>query len=196
MTYRDIEFLYEIGTLKNTPRAWAQFLGPNVADNAAHSFRVAFIALMLARSEKIASDEKILKMALVHDLAETRISDHNYISKVYVKPDEERAAQDLFKETLIIDLYSDVLSEYETRKSIESKIVKDADNLDVDFELKELEGRAFKHPQKWSEFRRQVRDEKLYTASAKKMWDEIQQSDPASWHLVANKWLHIPEAGK
>ena len=134
-------------------------------------------------------------MALVHDVEETRTTDLSYIQKVYVKADDERAAKDLFEGTALVGFYQ-VFEEYKGRKSLEAKIVKDADNLEVDMELKELEERGSQLPKKWLAVRRMIRDEKLYTQSAKEMWDEIQKADVASWHLVANKWLKIPEAGK
>jgi hypothetical protein len=89
-----------------------------------------------------------------------------------------------------------VLHDYEDRDSIEAKIVKDADNLDVDMELKELDEQGSKLPAKWATNRKLVRDEKLYTESAKKIWDAIQTSDPSSWHMNNNKWIKIPDAGK
>jgi putative hydrolase of HD superfamily len=152
--------------------------------------------LILARKEKAGNEEKIMKMALIHDTEETRTTDLSYIQKVYVKADEERASKDLFEGTALVDFYQDIFKEYKERKSLEAKIVKDADNLEVDLELKELEERGSLLPKKWQEFRRKVRDEKLYTDSAKELWDEIQKADVSSWHLVANKWLKIPEAGK
>ena len=196
MHERDIEFLFEIGTLRNTERGWRQHLAMECATDPEHSFRVAFLALMLARKEGVKDEEKIVKMALVHDLAETRVSDHSYMQKVYVSADEERAARDLFAGTILDDLRTGILNEYEERKSIESKIVKDADNLDIDLELKELEERGSKLPAKWMATRRKIRDEKLYTRSAKNFWDELQNADPSSWHLTANKWFRIPHAGK
>jgi putative hydrolase of HD superfamily len=196
MNQRDIEFLFEIGSLKNIDRGWRQHLGIDCANDLEHSFRVALLALMLARQEGVADEEKILKMALIHDLAETRVSDLSYMQKVYVKADEERAARDLFDKTSLQDLNETVLKEYEERKTPEAKIVKDADNLDIDIELKELEERGSKLPAKWIWSRRKVRDEKLYTESAKKFWDDLQKSDAADWHLTANKWHKIPDAGK
>ena len=64
--------------------------------------------------------------------------------------------------------------------ALEAKIVKDADNLEVDIELKELEERGSQLPKKWQAVRRMVRDEKLYTQSAKELWDEIQKADVSS----------------
>ena len=196
MNKRDLEFLYEIGSTRNLQRGWRQHFGMDVANDLEHTLRVVWIALILARSEGIKSEEKIIKMALIHDIEETRTSDLSYVQKVYVKADDDKAGKDLFEGTTLNDFYNDCFKEYNKRESFEAKIVKDADNLDVDMELKELEERGSQLPEKWRELRRKVRDEKLYTESAKKMWDEIQQSDVSSWHLAANKWLKIPEAGK
>ncbi len=193
---RDIEFLYEVGSLRNVERGWRQHFAVTMTNNLEHSMRVAFLALIIARKEGVGNEEKILKMALIHDLAETRTSDHSYVQKVYVEADEKKAAHDLFTGTILENLKTDILHEYEARESIEAKIVKDADNLDIDLELKELEERGHLLPAKKMAFRKKIREEKLYTNTARKMWDEIVESDPASWHLTANKWLKIPDAGK
>ena len=152
-TQRDIDILYEIGSLRNVPRGWRQHLGMDCASNLEHMIRVAWLALIIARMEGIKSEEKILKMALVHDIAEARVSDLSYVQKVYIKADEERAAADLFASTAISD-YEEILKEYEKRDSLEAKIVKDADNLDVDLELKEYEERGSRLPEKWQELRK------------------------------------------
>lgn len=193
---RNIEFLFEIGSSRNMQRGWRQHLGMDCANDLEHTLRVVWLALIIARKEKIKNEEKIIKMALIHDIEETRTSDLSYVQKVYVNADGERAAKDLFYGTILNDFYKSVFKEYEERKSIESKIVKDADNLDVDLELKELEERGSQMPRKWSSFRRKVRNEKLYTKAAKEIWDDIRKTDVASWHLVANKWLKIKKAGK
>ncbi|HEY9584171.1 MAG TPA: HD domain-containing protein [Candidatus Paceibacterota bacterium] len=196
MNKRDLEFLYEIGTLRNMDRAWKTIMATDVASDPEHTFRVIFLALLIARSEGVKNEEKIIKMALVHDIAEVRTNDHHYLHSVYVKADEHKASYDTFFGTSLADLNSKVLSEYEERKTIESKIVKDADNLDIDLELKEMDERGLKLPAKFVKFRKLVRDKKLYTKSAKKLWDMIQKSDPADWHLKANKWVKLPKAGK
>ena len=194
---RDIEFLYEIGTLRNVPRGWRQHLGMDCASDLEHTMRVVFFALMLARHEGGSVDEaKVIKMALVHDIPETRVSDHSIVQKVYVTNiDEDRAARDMFQDTALAD-YLDVFREFEKRDCIEAKIVKDADNLDVEIELKELEERGSKMPEKWKKNRILVREEKLYTQAAKDFWDALQSSDPSSWHMVMNKWMQVPDAGK
>lgn len=193
---KELNLLFEIGSLRNLQRGWRQHFGVDVANILEHSFRVMYLALILARMEKVKDEEKILKMILVHDIAETRTTDLSYVQKVYVKTDEERAAREMFEGTLLEDLEDNILKEYEERKSIESRIVKDADNLDVDIELKELETRGHKLPLKWQKFRKKVRDEKLYTKSAKKLWDLIRKSDSENWHMSINKWVKLPRAGK
>ncbi len=192
---RDIEFLYEIGSLRNMDRGWRQHLATKVANDLEHTVRVAWLALILARREGKGDEATILKMALSHDICETRISDLSYVQKVYVTADEERAVHDLFEGTSLQD-YEQVVAAFEKRDTIEAKLVKDADNLDIDIELKELEEKGHQIPGKWRVFRRKIRDEKLYTDAARAVWDEIQTSDPASWHGKANKWLKIPDAGK
>src|SRR3989344_4369870 len=196
MTFRDIEFLYEIGSLRNVERGWRQHLALPCANNLEHSFRVAFIALNLAKREGVSSDEKILKMALVHDLPEARTSDLSYVQKVYVTADEQRAARDMFDKTLLGESWLPILHEYEERKTIEAQLVKDADNLDIDLESRELAEQGSQLPDKWKTFRKKIRDEKLYTKSAKEFWELAQTVDVASWHMIANKWLKQPNAGK
>lgn len=196
MMNRDLEFLYEIATMRNMPRGWRQHLGTDCANVLDHTIRVIWLAIILGRMEGGVDENKIIKMALVHDAAETRTSDLSYVQKVYVKEDEKAAAVDMFENTSLEDYQSEILTEYMARESMEAKIVKDADNLDIDLEGKELEERGSKLPTKWGHLRKFVCDEKLYTKSAKTMWDEIQSSDVSSWHLNMNKWLKVPEAGK
>ncbi len=195
MFKRDIEFLFEIGTLRHFVRDWKRVLGMESASVTEHIFRVAFLALLIARGEKCADEEKILKMALMHDIPEIRTGDTGYVQAVYAKNDENRAIRDMLSETGFTD-FADVLAEYNERKTMAAKIVKDADNLDVDFEIKELGERGSLFPGKAKRIRRFVRNTKLYTSTAKKMWDELQKSDPSAWHLKSNKWVQAKREGR
>lgn len=192
---RDLEFLYEMGTLMNMDRAWRQNFGVKCASDLEHSYRVLFIALLLARMEGGADEALVMKMALMHDLPETRTGDVGYVQKVYVVADEERAARDMLLGTSFSDFF-EVFRAYEKRDSLEAKLVKDADNLDIDIELRELTERGSLLPEKLKGTRKLVRDKKLHTKSAKKLWDLIQKSDVASWHLAANKWVKLPNTGR
>lgn len=192
---RDLDLLFEIGSLRNVQRGWRQHLGTDVANDLEHTVRVIYLALIIARGESVKNDELIMKMALTHDVAETRTSDHSYVQKVYVTSREDAAVHDTFVGTRLED-FEQVVQAFERRDSIEAKIVKDADNLDLDIELRELAERGHTLPDKWRANRQKVRNEKLYTQTAKALWDALQTADPAAWHLVANKWVKIPEAGK
>lgn len=192
---RDLELLFEIGSLRNVQRLWRQHFGMDVANDLEHTVRVMWIALLIARMEKVGNDEKIVKMGLLHDIAESRTVDHGHVHKAYVVSDEERAAHDMFQDTHLVDLEV-LLNEYKERQSIEAKIVKDADNLDVDFELRELASRGSTLPKKWLAGRKIIRNKKLYTKSAKLIWDALQNADSDAWHINANTWLKRPKAGK
>jgi putative hydrolase of HD superfamily len=153
--------------------------GTDVATDLEHTLRVAFIALMLAKMEgKKADEEMILKMAIVHDLAESLTGDLTPVQKKYVDIDEERAIHDMFHGTSLKE-YEAILKRYVERTCLESQIVKDADRLDVDLEIRELAARG--HNMKtWQEKRSAIRKE-FYTESARTMWDDIIVSDPAAW---------------
>jgi len=195
MASRDIQFLFELGSLRNIPRAWIQHLGVPCASNLEHTMRVIFLALLIARKEGKGDENTIIKMALAHDLPETRTADLAYVHKVYSQTDDMRAARDLFAGTSFRD-FENIHSRYEKRDCVEAKIVKDADNLDIDLELKELEEQGHKLPAKWKAMRKFVRDKKLYTKTAKSLWDKLQKANVAQWHMEANKWKKIPSAGR
>ncbi|HVZ58468.1 MAG TPA: HD domain-containing protein [Patescibacteria group bacterium] len=182
---RDIEFLYEIGSLRFMSRTWIQFLQTQVANNAEHIFRVIWIALVIARHEGAENEEKIIKMALLHDIAESRTPDTNYISKIYSTRDEPKALHHMISDTVLRKEFEDLFAEYERRDGIEAKIVKDADNLDVDFELSELRLRGHQIQKNLIWKRTNVR-KKFYTKTAGKIWDEIQTADPVQWHATAH----------
>lgn len=180
---RDLEFLYEIGCLRHIQRTWKQFLNPDFENLSEHLLRVLWIALILAKYEGVTDTEKIMKMAIAHDLSESRSVDSHYISRQYVDRHEHEAISDTLSGTSIADEILAIWEEYEKRDCIEAKIVKDADSLDVDLELKEQEYRGLKLGADTLEGRRFVAEAKLYTDSAKKFWHMIQDSNPNDWHL-------------
>lgn len=182
----DIDFIYEIGTLRYIQRTWRQFLNPDFQNLAEHLFRVIWIALVLAEREKVANKEKIMKLALVHDIAESRTGDVNYLQRQYVERLEEKGITDMLTSTSLEAEFMALWHEYEKKESIEAKIVKDADNLDVDFELMEQRARGHDLTDRWTNGRRQVAETKLYTKSAKAMWDALMHSHPHDWHRKTN----------
>lgn len=180
---RDIEFLYEVGSFRYMKRMWQRFLNPDFQNNTEHSFRVAWIALILSSQEKVGDHGKVLKMALAHDFAESRCGDVDYVARLYTKRDEHAGTRDMFAGTHLEAEFIPLIHEYEKRECIEAKIVKDADNLDVEFELREQGARGHGIGNIWKERREQSVYPKLFTESAKKMWQDVHASNPFDWHL-------------
>ncbi|MDE2038235.1 MAG: HD domain-containing protein [Patescibacteria group bacterium] len=188
---REIDLLYELGALRHIDRTWKQFAGPRVANLAEHHFRMAWIALAIAAHEKGADAGKVARLALLHDVSESRTGDVNYLTRQYVKRDVEAAVLDMFADTSFEKEAPALFDEYEKRESLESRIVKDADNLDVELELKELAVQGHKLGEPWEQHRRKNVYPRLYTRTAKLMWDEIcLRSDPQDWHNLSPRNRH------
>ena len=197
MAKRDIDFLFEIGSLRNLPRAWQQALGGKVQNVSEHIFRVTLIAWIIAIEEK-ANVEKVLKICLIHDLSESRSTDIAFLHREYITRHEDLAEKHVFQETSLEKESKILLEEYNKRVSIEARIVKDADNLDCDLELAELAKLGNSTALDMIKNSRPlIRENKLYTKTAKKMWDQINKSDPDDWHksLVKN-WIKHPKGAK
>ena len=180
---RDLEFLYEIGALRLIPRQWQRFHLPNVQNLAEHHYRVIWLALLIAAREKKGDTEKIMKMALMHDIAESRTGDVDYIARQYVTRNEEQGIKDMLDATALKGEFLKLWHEYEARESIESKIVKDADNLDVDLDLREQGASGHQLGKAWKEERAWVGNNRLFTKTAKQLHKEIWQSNPHDWHI-------------
>ncbi len=194
---RDLEFLFEVGTLRYIDRSWIQFLRVGVGSIAEHIFRVIWIALVIAKSEKKGDISTIIKMALVHDITESRTGDVHYISRQYNDRKEDLAIEDMLDKTVLKEEFLPLWHEYEMRESIEAKIVKDADNLDVDMELRELPLVDQKLKDSWQPMRSRAVYNALYTKTAKRLWKQIQRANPHDWHrsgrnrFVAGDWAEL-----
>ena len=180
---RNIELLFELGMIRHLPRQWARFGGIDFANLADHHFRVAWTALMIAAQEEATVDTgKIVKMALVHDIGESRTNDVDYISRQYTERNEMLAIEDTFKDTALEGEFVKLFEEYEARESLESKIVKDADTLDIDLETQEQEAKGVKM-KNWLHYRDHIAKHYLYTKTAKKMYVALKHADPHCWHI-------------
>jgi putative hydrolases of HD superfamily len=179
---RDIELLFEIGCFRYVPRMWKQFLHAEFANDAEHSFRVAWLGLIIATREGKGDHEKILKMALLHDLAESRTGDVQYLSRQYTQRNENLAVADIFKDTSLETDFRKLWQEYEGRTCIEAKIVKDADILDVDFELQEQASKGSDLKKQFLQYRKLL-VKTFYTKAARDMWNSIYKANPHDWHL-------------
>ncbi len=180
---RNLEFLFEVGCLRHIQRTWRQFLGINFENLSDHILRVIWISLVIAQEEGVKDTGKLVKMALVHDLAESRSVDVHYVSRQFADRHEHEAIQETLAETNIGAEFLALWEETEQKKTLEAQIVKDADNLDVDLELAEQKALGVQLSTDFAPMRSHVGKTKLYTETAKKMWQEIQSANPNDWHL-------------
>jgi putative hydrolase of HD superfamily len=145
-----INFLAELTRLKSTPRiGWLLRGVRDVESVAAHSFGVAVIAMLLADRARArgveVNVERLLRMALLHDLTEARTGDlpstiKRYFGKAEIKAADEAIAKEIF--TQLGDFresYLELFFDYEHRASIESRLVKAADKLDLLVQSREYE---------------------------------------------------------
>ena len=183
---RDIEFLFEVGCLRHVQRTWRQFLNPDFANITEHTLRVIWIALIIAKHEDVEDTGHLVKLALVHDVSESRSVDVHYLSRQYAIRHEKEALEATLAQTSVEDEFVALWHEVEERKTLASQIIKDADNLDVDFELREQAALGVQIGKDFAPMRQHVGETKLYTETAKKMWKEVQSANPNDWHLNAN----------
>jgi putative hydrolase of HD superfamily len=174
---RIINFFFELGMLKKTPRSGFQFLGSGSESVAEHSFRTAMIGFALARMDPGVDPFRVICMCLVHDLPEARTGDRNYVNKRYVKVDETGAIADLADSLPFGDELKDLLKEYRDLETAEAKLVHDADQLDLIVELKEQNDLGNLYAAKWIHFARQ----RLNTPIAKQIAEQILTTDSTDW---------------
>jgi putative hydrolase of HD superfamily len=187
----DINFLYEMGNIRLIDRMWRRFHFQDSANVAEHHFRVFWIAIVIAANEPGEIDTgKVAKLCLLHDITESRVGEVDYISRQYVDRKEELAINDMLDSTSVEDEYLKLWHEYELRESIEAKIVKDADTLDVDFELAEQVSRGNTIGTRWTKDRQKVADTKLYTDTAKSIYEQLKGVSPLDWHTNSPQNRH------
>jgi len=143
---RLLDLLLEAATLKRMPRTgWGMRGVPHVESVAEHSFGTAFVALALAQTvaaelghEQGASFdvEQVLIMALLHDLAEVRLTDLPVSAVRLIPPDvksqaEAAAISDLLAPLPAAGQLAALWQAFEAGSSPEGRLVRDADKLEM-----------------------------------------------------------------
>ena len=138
-----LTMLIELQRLKRLERTGWTLRGlPNGTESvAAHSFGVCATAMLLADKVKaggLAVDcERVLRLALLHDWAETRVGDMPRTGAAYFTPDARRTAETQAFADIVAEVgtaathYKALFDEYEQRSSLESRLVKAADVIDL-----------------------------------------------------------------
>lgn len=127
-------FFHELGQLERVARSGWWLAGIRDAESvAAHSFRTALIAYVLAELEG-ADAARTALLALVHDTAETRVNDAHRLAARYIETadGETRAHGDQVRElpARVSRALDALWQEAKTRTTREARLAKDADRLD------------------------------------------------------------------
>jgi putative hydrolase of HD superfamily len=186
-----INFLFEVGMLKKTPRTGYQFLGSGKESVAEHTFRMTIIGYLLSLQESQADSMKTTLMCLFHDLHEARTGDHNYVNKRYVQIDEDKAIQDLAKGLPFSDQIISLTREFTEGKSVEARISRDADQLDLILSLKEQLDLGNTYAREWLHYALK----RLQTEAARSMAQEILETDSTEWWFEKKTewWVNGPQ---
>jgi len=135
--------LIELQRLKRLERTGWTLRGlPNGTESvAAHSFGVTVAAMLLADKIKARGSEidieRVLKMALLHDWAETRVGDMPRTAMKYFGAEVRTKAESAAFADIVSSIgavepdYQSLYQDYEQRDSLEARLVKVADIIDL-----------------------------------------------------------------
>ncbi|MBX4187580.1 MAG: HD domain-containing protein [Candidatus Doudnabacteria bacterium] len=172
-----VDFLFEVGILAKTPRSGFNFLGSGDQSVSEHVTRTVFIGYTLAMLSAGTDASKVLKMCLLHDISETRISDLNYVHQQYTERFEDKAQKDLTERLPFGGDMNSILDEYHERKSAESLLAKDADSLEWLLSLKEQYDAGNKRADTWMD----IAIKRLKTDLAKTIAKKVLETDSNHW---------------
>jgi putative hydrolases of HD superfamily len=128
-------FLYEMGTLKNTPRSGWLRLGIQRPESVAeHSLRAAMAAYVLATLDGQADPGHTVALAVFHDAHEVRVGDVDAVGRAYIRtstPEAVTRQQVAAMPDEPAKGLQALTDEYETNQTIEAKLAHDSDKLDL-----------------------------------------------------------------
>ncbi|MBA4462516.1 MAG: HD domain-containing protein [Nitrosopumilaceae archaeon] len=163
-----LDFLKTSANLKNIPRqGWIDKLEISNPESVAdHTFSMAIIGMILSDSKNY-NTEKILKMILLHDLAESITGDITPEQKSGV--DKKRLEEKTMKEILsnlpkeIQSQYLKIWDEYQDNQTNDANFVHQIDKFEMALQSKIYEKQT--NPKKTKVFfesaRKEIRDESL-----------------------------------
>lgn len=133
---RDLDFLLQAIELKDVPRkGWILRGVREPEDVGSHSWGVALLTMMYSRETGL-NESKVLKMAVIHDLAEAQTGDRA-MGEVYQeitneqRIDEEQVAWENYERMADVSDFRELWEELESKSSPEAKFVADMDLLDM-----------------------------------------------------------------
>lgn len=172
-----VNFLFEVGMLKKTPRSGLQFLGTGNESVAEHIMRVVFIGYTLSRLIDNVDEMKVIKMCFLHDLPETRTGDLNYVNKKYVVAYEDKAIKELASTLPFGEEIVSLIEEFKVMETLEAKLANDADQLELILQLKEYHDLGNRYAEEWMEYAQK----RLSTPLARELAKIICETDFSNW---------------
>lgn len=176
---RIADLLFEAKFLKEIPRSGFPYLGDGRESVAEHSFMVIFIAFVMAKMEPEADAERMQAMCLIHDLPEARIGDLNTVHKKYVQADEARAVSDLAEGVPFGKAMIELIDEFNEGRTLEARLAKDADQIALVLELKDLIDRGYRPAETWMSYV----VPRIRTRVGNRLLERIQQTERDAWWL-------------
>ena len=142
-----LKFARQLGKSKKIKRTgWVREKVKNPESVAEHCFRLIALCMVLAKELKV-NQEKLVKMAIVHDLGETSIGD--IVAERSGKIDfdlrkkkeemEEKAIAQIFESSMSKEEYVALFKERVELKTEESKIFRQLDKLEMAIQALEYE---------------------------------------------------------
>ncbi|MDQ5889767.1 MAG: hypothetical protein QG609_260 [Patescibacteria group bacterium] len=175
------DFIYETSIHSRTPRSGFWFLGSGSQSVAEHLFHVAMISYAMCHFEPKADKNKVVMMALFHDIGEGRTSDHNYVHQRYGRLAEASAVADIARSVPFGQEISDLFQEEQKQETLEAKLVKDADQLEWISTLRAEEIKGNSKAGQWIKIARK----RLKTTAGKKLGSVLEKVNPDSWWFDA-----------
>src|SRR3989344_143713 len=168
---RDVELLFEIGTLRNVKRSWNQLANVRFQNISEHAYRSMWTALLIGTNlKKDVSLYKVLVYTLLADIYKSRCGDHHYVSYMNVETNNSKAIEDIYGETSVEKEFVKLNKEYFLRKNTESKIAYVAGGMDNRMELEELANDGVKIASIWAYLNDKNFFNKLMIKEAKEYW--------------------------
>jgi putative hydrolase of HD superfamily len=156
---------------------------------AEHICRTVYIGYVLGAMVDGADTDRLVKMCLFHDLAETRTGDLNYVNKKYVIVDEERALEDACRELPFGDEIQALFREFNAGRSLEARLARDADQLELLLLLRECQNLGNRYSADWIP----ITIKRLNTAAGIELAHAILGTDWNSWWFEADEeswWIN------
>jgi putative hydrolase of HD superfamily len=140
-----VDFLLSAGAMKNLPRTGWRLAGIKDCESVAdHAFRVALLALVLGELVEGVDRDKLLRMALLHELPESLVTDLPRRSVKLLGGDVKwRAERDTWSQLLppgqVRDEWRALWEEFDAGQTLEARLAKAADKLEMLLQAYEYE---------------------------------------------------------